>query len=82
MIYMLYAKKRDITRTGKRNLDLEGRHLSVVTEKGDQGDLEEKRRHQFAILLSNPERSVREGRNKRNHVSYGTECTQVIIKLI
>lgn len=42
MIYILYAKKGDITRTGKRNLDLEGRHLSEVMEKGDQGDLEEK----------------------------------------
>lgn len=75
MICMLYVKKRDITTTGKGNLDLEGGHLSVVMEKGDQGDLEEKRSHQFATLLSNPERSVREERNKRNHVSYGTEHT-------
>lgn len=72
---MLYAKKSNITKTGKRNLDLEGRHLFVVMEKGHQGDLEEKRRHQFAMLLSNSEHSVRERRNKRNHVSYGTKYT-------
>lgn len=42
MIYLLYAKKRDIIKTGKRNLDLEGRNLSVVMEKGDQSDLEER----------------------------------------
>lgn len=42
MIYLLYAKKRDIIRTGKRNLDLEGRNLSVVMEKGHQSDLEER----------------------------------------
>lgn len=75
MICVLYAKKSNITRTGKRNLDLKETHLSVVTEKGDQGELEEKRRHQFAMLLSNPEHSVRERRNKRNHVSYGMEYT-------
>ena len=33
---------------------------SVVMEKEDQGDLEEKRRHGFAILLSKPECSVKE----------------------
>lgn len=75
MICLLYAKKRDITQTGKRNQDPEGRHLSVVMEKGDQSDLEEKRRHQFAMLLSNPEHSVRGRGNKRNHISYETEYT-------
>lgn len=73
--YDLFAKKRDITQTEKRNQDLEGRHLSVVTEKGDQSDMEEKRRHQIATLVSNPEHLVRGRRNKRNHISYGTEYT-------
>lgn len=72
---MLHAKKSNIIRTGKRNLDLEETHLSVVMEKEEQGELEEKRRHQFAMLLSNPEHSVKERRNKRNHVSYGMEYT-------
>lgn len=64
-----YHKDRE-EKTGPRKR----RHLSMVLEKGDQSDLEEKGRHQFATinLLSNPARSVRE-RNKRNHVSYGTE---------
>lgn len=56
---------------------------SFVTEKEDQDDLQEKRRQEFAILLSKPETfSERRRRGIRTTSVMGLNTQQVTINLM